>query len=720
MSEPASVVESIIIPTNEKPVEYKYYNGELTPYIYAFVDGTAKYIPVNKDASTNGTLSVLSQDGKAVSSLVCDKLCVYAVDKYGVYHIRGLGSAVDMNGDYVGLSTSGSSLYSGTDENVMLIKENAPIISNVQRFDGDNNEDTIYLGSREGTAYDSVFPTELTKVIVRTYFTESDTYEWATYDYDALMLMGLANEGYVNIGHNIPTESLSYVLSNKKNSVKNEYLVAAYITNTYIDDCEYDIDEFTNSNCIVRNAETSIEDGNITLNATAEDVSIGLSDLSIDTNLYKRIRMRLKYIGEFPEDENFQLFFKRTGDSSFTEQRTYRGKFEAHCVPDGDGWYILDIDLSGVSRWNGTVKEIRFDPVNLLGTFTFDYIKFIRNGKYEAMSDAELSSMYNSTSLLADTDFVNGFDVRPIVNNYAPEGYFEYTGSGDSENNVWAICPWWTHDGDGLSPSNYAATSLIHNRAETDEYTIADKKGSKVVSYHPEDKSLTMTLNCSKIYDGTPHIKDDASTPDVNEENRVWWPHLLIEQDPTIYEVDKELSSADAERIMCELDIRMPEFTPTTNEEGTNACQFLVYFYLFLKDDLKMKQRIWFGACLFDNRGGVAYVPTWHRDSASYQMIYCVPQETVYGGLENSYLDATVEDGYMKFTTVTDDEWKTLRIDLTPHIDTVVEWANRDNAFGKEITKSDLYFGGVNLGYESHGNIDCTFEIRNFDLVSYN
>ena len=708
--EPLSLAKSVMIPSNiyaPKTI------GDKT-YIYAYVDGEAKYVPIKNNSG------VVNAAGTKITDKYNEKMCAFAVDDDGYYYVRCLSDSYDDDGNYNGLSTSGSSLYNGTDESIMMIKEDAPVVSNVQRVDGDNNEDTIYLGSREDTMYDSVIPTENTKVIVRTYFTESDTYEWVTYDYDALMLMGLANEGYANIGHNIPTEKISYVLSNKKNSVNNEYLVAAYITNTYVDDCEYDVDEFTKDNCIVRNADTSIENGNITLNATAEDVSIGLSGLSIDTNLYNRIRMRLKYSGEFPEDENFQLFFKRIGDSSFTEMRTYRGKFEAHCIPDGDGWYIFDIDLSGVSKWNGTVKEIRFDPVNQLGIFTFDYIKFIRNGKYENMSDEELNTLYDATSLLADTDFVNGFDVRPIVNNYNPEGYFEYTGSGDNDNNVWAICPWWTHDGDGLAPSNYAATSLIHNRAETDEYTIADKKGSKVVSYHPEDKSLTMTLNCSKIYDGTPHIKDDASTPDVNEENRTWWPHLLIEQDPTIYEVDKAVHSADADRIMCELDIRMPKFTPTTNEEGTNGCQFLVYFYLFLKDDLNMKQRIWFGACLFDNRGGVAYVPTWHRDSASHQMIYCVPQETVYGGLENSYIDATVEDSYMKFTPVIDDEWKTLRIDLTPHIDTVVEWANRDNAFGKEITKSDLYFGGVNLGYETHGNIDCTFEIRNFDLVSYN
>ena len=35
-------------------------------------------------------------------------------------------------------------------------------------------------------------------------------------------------------------------------------------------------------------------------------------------------------------------------------------------------------------------------------------------------------------------------------------------------------------------------------------------------------------------------------------------------------------------------------------------------------------------------------------------------------------------------------------------------------------SKDDLYFGGVNLGFETHGNVDATFEIRNFNLASYN
>ena len=101
-------------------------------------------------------------------------------------------------------------------------------------------------------------------------------------------------------------------------------------------------------------------------------------------------------------------------------------------------------------------------------------------------------------------------------------------------------------------------------------------------------------------------------------------------------------------------------------------------------------------------------------------MMYCIPQETVFGGMENSFLDSKTVNDKTTYTPVPTDEWKTLRIDFTPHIDKVVDWANRDNVFGREIAKEDLYFGGVNIGFETHGNVDCTFEIRNFDLVSYN
>ena len=69
---------------------------------------------------------------------------------------------------------------------------------------------------------------------------------------------------------------------------------------------------------------------------------------------------------------------------------------------------------------------------------------------------------------------------------------------------------------------------------------------------------------------------------------------------------------------------------------------------------------------------------------------------------------------------VTGEEWKHIRLDLTPHIDRVVEWANRDNIFGIEVTKDDMFFTGANIGYEVKGNYDCTIEVKNFDMTFYN
>ncbi len=706
--EPLSLAKSVMIPSNiHAPKEI---DGK--KHFFAYVNGEAKYVPIR---SNNDVIS-----GSRVASKYNEKLCAFAVDDEGYYYVRCLSNSYDEEGNYNGIEKDYvSGLWNRYNENNMFIEEDARVVSPLQRIDGENNIDRLYIGSRDNI--EDATLSDYSKVIVRTYFPEKGTYEYATYDKDALLLSALSNDGLINLGHKIPTETLSYIVSNNVNSYDSENLVVAYVTNTYELGSGYDLESFKEGDFTYRwSTPTYLPDGNVSLTATHTDISIGINNMKLDTSLYNVIRIRVKDDFDAEPSDLGQLFFRRTTDAAFEESRSLRFRYAAQSVEDGDGWKIIELDLSGLSMWNGFIEEIRFDPVDLMGTFTVDYIRFIKGGKHQAMTDEELEALYTPTSLLYDNGFENGFDVRPIVNSYNPEGYFEYTDSGDSSNNLWAICPWWTHDGDGLSPSNYVATSLIHNRADTDEYTIADKKGSKVVTYHPDDNSLTMTLNGSKIYDGTPHIKDDPSTTGVNEENRRWWPHLLIEQDPTICEVDKEVHSADADRVVCELDIRMPQYSPTTNKEGTNACQYLIYFYLFLKDDVKRNQRIWFGVGLFDDRGGIRYVPTWNRDSAANQMMYCVPQETVYGGMENSYVDIGKSGDVTTYTPVPSNEWRTLRIDLTPHLDKVVDWANRDNSFGREVTREDLYFGGVNLGFETHGNVDCTFEIRNFDLVSYN
>jgi hypothetical protein len=124
--------------------------------------------------------------------------------------------------------------------------------------------------------------------------------------------------------------------------------------------------------------------------------------------------------------------------------------------------------------------------------------------------------------------------------------------------------------------------------------------------------------------------------------------------------------------------------------------------------------------CLFSTNGttnNLAALPSvengWGPDSAAHQYMYGITQASVYGGIENSFNPS-------KGVAEMGDEWKYIRLDVTPHIDRAIEWANRDNIFGHPVEKSDMYFEGLNIGYEVHGNYDATFEIKNIRMISYN
>jgi hypothetical protein len=277
------------------------------------------------------------------------------------------------------------------------------------------------------------------------------------------------------------------------------------------------------------------------------------------------------------------------------------------------------------------------------------------------------------------------------------------------EKPLWHIGPWWIGTGEGMTP-----VDLWDDRdTSADKYTMTDKYGINTVKYNPEENSIIMRQNVANMYKGKPHIKDDKSTDGVNEENYKWWPHLLLEQSTALTgAVDKVRNSAAADRTFMEIDIRMNDYKPTTNLEGANVQSFLIYAYLVT--DKAPGQKIWFGLNLFTGLSASPNVmPIWTPDSAAHQYMYKIPFPAVYGSVEESFNPAPG-------VAAVSDEWKHLRLDVTPHIDRAVEWANRDNIFGIEVTKEDMYFDGVNIGYEIHGNYDCTVEFKNFNMVAYN
>lgn len=307
-------------------------------------------------------------------------------------------------------------------------------------------------------------------------------------------------------------------------------------------------------------------------------------------------------------------------------------------------------------------------------------------------------SLYNSKGLFQDKHFKNGFKVNRLLNGedgYTPIGEWKFC-DGDSKVPDWFLIQW------------YSKHCLINDRLDTgDIYTITDKARSKTVTYNPDDASLSMNLDATKVYEGKPHTEG-------------LWPHLLIEQRPIcvydkLSEYDKSFYRTDCDRLQLEMDIRMPLFVDTTNPDGINACQFMAYFYLSPLDfdPITNSRFIWFGVNFLDSRRPASTY--WHMDTVGTEMIYCLSCEDTYGGLENSFYDVN-----NNFKVTPSNEWKHIELDLTPHIDKVIALANRDNTFGRQVERSDFYMRGTNLGFETHGNFNCTFDIRDYDLVAYN
>lgn len=300
---------------------------------------------------------------------------------------------------------------------------------------------------------------------------------------------------------------------------------------------------------------------------------------------------------------------------------------------------------------------------------------------------------YTATRLMQDEGFERGFFVSKYdqTANYFNHGRFQDYCDKDVRP-LWGIGPWWSR------------IDLYENRdTETNVYTFADKYGIYKVVYNPDEKSLLLRLNAARNFEGKPFLK----------ETHKWWPHLLVEQSHTLApDYDKVRNTACADRMFAEIDIRLLDFKDTTNPEGVNVCLFPIYFYLVT--DKAPGKRIWFGLTLFNTEAfGDNRIPFWHPDSAAHQYIYGMPMALVFDGMENSFMP---EKG--KFAV--SDEWMKLRVDVTAEIDRAIEWANRDNIFGVQVTKEDMYFSGVNIGFEIWGNFDCTFEFKNFNMVSYN
>lgn len=425
---------------------------------------------------------------------------------------------------------------------------------------------------------------------------------------------------------------------------------------------------------------------------TGYDPCVMVKNIEVDATEYSKIKIRMK--ADFFEGQNVDykssIYFTTLENPELSEKQSYQFDLLDHSYVDAAGWRIVELDMALANGWTGTVTNIRFDPTNYGGTFTIDYIRVIQTMASRKISDEELEANFKSERLFKDEAWEFGF----IVNKEDQSGVAGEWRYNKRLKPLWEVGPWWT------------GNCLIEQRdVDGNEYRLADKDGVKELVYNPEEKSLSFKLDASKVYNG-------RAAKGTTEE---LWPHLLIEQSvgnvyKDLSEDDKVRFDADKDKIYLEMDIRMTDFKDTTNPAGVNAVQFLSYYYFALKD--VPGKMVWFGANLFDSRGAGLEKTNWQLDTASNSMIYAISTADVYGGAENSFfVDGKVAEP--------SEEWKHIRIDITPHLERCVAILNKDLTFGKEVSIEDFYFKGCNVGFEIHGNYDCTFEIKNFNLISY-
>ena len=284
--------------------------------------------------------------------------------------------------------------------------------------------------------------------------------------------------------------------------------------------------------------------------------------------------------------------------------------------------------------------------------------------------------------LISQKDHENG-DVFSVLDEHDFYG-------GEASDPVWRLAQW------------DSGPCLVENRIESAPTVITDGMG-RSFGYDPEQNVMTFELDTSLYYQRRPAIEGD------------YWPHLLIEQDNFSQSLesseDMEFLICDADRLVLSMDIRMLEFLETPIDgDWTRAAQFLMYFYVKGTDTHDF---CWFGLQLFDNRDDrtdhyIGY--DGGKADASGAMIYSIGSKYVYRNSGRTlYKNRQPDIG---------GEWVHVEIDLKPYLEDMLKKGLADGYFTVE-SLSDLYIGGMNVGWETIGTFYHTIEIKDLQLVSY-
>ena len=133
---------------------------------------------------------------------------------------------------------------------------------------------------------------------------------------------------------------------------------------------------FTEDDMIFRAAnqvtDLRVEDGILKLTSIGGDPFLHTIDADLEINAadvdYIKIRIR-----NMSDGFDNQLFFITNDDMGWSEDKSFR---ESYWNSEGEDWEIITYHTLDSDNWEGTIKQIRFDPLTTEGDVEIEYVLF--------------------------------------------------------------------------------------------------------------------------------------------------------------------------------------------------------------------------------------------------------------------------------------------------------------------------------------------------------
>src|SRR4030095_3435963 len=143
-------------------------------------------------------------------------------------------------------------------------------------------------------------------------------------------------------------------------------------------------------------------------------------NLNIDITNNKFIKVRLK---NTTPSTSAQIFFITTMNANFDE-----AKSKVFPITANSDYTEYTIDMSSVSGWTGTLRQLRFDPGSTNGTVSVDYIKLGSNKtasqslmahwNFESVTGTTVSDVASSDAHIDNATLING----PVIQTMGAQG----------------------------------------------------------------------------------------------------------------------------------------------------------------------------------------------------------------------------------------------------------------------------------------------------------